>query len=96
MSDRRRTQRYILGTHLTGDIMPMQDVVIERSAGTRLTVLSPSPYEVDNDLMIHVSTSSGLETHKTKVMSSTPTSFGGSLQYRLELDIDAELEEHDE
>lgn len=95
MSDRRRTQRYVLGTHLTADIMPMQDVVIERFAGARLTVLSPSAYDVGNHLMIHVATAGGLETHTTKVISSTPTSFAGSLQYRLELDIDSPPEEHD-
>ena len=60
MSDRRRTQRYVLGTPLTGDIMPMHDVVIEKLDGERVTVLSPSAHDDSEDLMIHVSTSSGL------------------------------------
>lgn len=89
MSDRRRTQRYVLGTPLTGDMMPMQDVVIERLEGTRVTVLAPSAHSVDEDLMLHVATSSGLESHRTKVISSTATSGGGALQYRLELNLDA-------
>jgi hypothetical protein len=88
MSDRRRAQRYVLGTPLTGDIMPMHDVIIERLDGPRVTVLSPSAHSVDEDLMIHVSTTSGLESHRTKVISSTPTSSGGGVQYRLELNID--------
>ena len=92
MSDRRRTQRYVLGTPLTGDIMPMQDVVIERLEGTRVTVLSPSPHTTDEDMMIHVSTINGLESHRTKVISSTPTSSGGSLEYRLELAIDGDTD----
>ena len=87
MSDRRRSQRYVLGTPLTGDIMPMHDVVIERFAGTRAIVLSPSPHSVDERLMIHVSTTSGLESHRARVVSSTATSSGGALQYRIELDI---------
>ncbi|HET9467840.1 MAG TPA: hypothetical protein VFO48_05490 [Vicinamibacterales bacterium] len=96
MSDRRRTQRYVLGTPLTGDIMPMQDVVIERLEGTRVTVLSPSAHTADEDVMIHVSTSHGLESHRTKVISSTATSSGGSLQYRLELAVHGEndVEDH--
>jgi hypothetical protein len=93
MSDRRRTQRYVLGTPLSGDIMPMHDVVIERFDGDRVTVLSPSPHSVDEELMIHVATSSGLESHKTKVISSTPTSSGAALQYRIELTIDPQAEE---
>ena len=88
MSDRRRAQRYVLGTPLSGDIMPMHDVVIERFEGPRVTVLSSSAHEVDEDLMIHVSTTSGLESHRTKVVSSTLTSSGGALQYRLELDLE--------
>ena len=81
MSDRRRTQRYVLGTPLTGDIMPMHDVVIEKLDGERVTVLSPSAHDDSEDLMIHVSTSSGLESHRTRVISNTPTSSGGALQY---------------
>lgn len=93
MSDRRRTQRYVLGTPLSGDIMPMQDVVLERFDGDRVTLLSPTPHAIDEELMIHVATSSGLESHRTKVISSTPTSSGGTLQYRLELAIDPEDKE---
>jgi hypothetical protein len=95
MSDRRRTQRYVLGTPLSGDIMPMHDVVIERLDGDRITLLSPSPHAVNQALMIHVSTSTGLESHRTKVMSSTPTSSGGALQYRIELAIESEGEERE-
>ena len=95
MSDRRRTQRYVLGTPLTGDIMPMQDVVIERLEGARAFVLAPSPHTSDEDVMIHVATSHGLESHRTKVISSTPTSSGGSLQYRLELAIDGDKDAED-
>ncbi len=93
MLDRRRTQRYVLGTPLSGDIMPMHDVVIERFDGDRVTLLSPSPHAVDEELMIHVATSSGLESHRTRVISSTPTSSGGTLQYRIELTIDPEGKE---
>jgi hypothetical protein len=88
MSDRRRAQRYVLGTPLTGDIMPMHDVVIARVDGPRLTVLSPSAHTANEDLMIHVSTTTGLESHRTRVVSSTLTSSGGALQYRIELLID--------
>lgn len=95
MSDRRRTQRYVLGTPLTGDIMPMQDVVIERLDGARVTVLAPSPHASNEAVMIHVSTSNGLESHRTKVISSTPTSSGGGLYYRLELAIDGERDAED-
>ena len=95
MSDRRRAQRYVLGTPLTGDIMPMHDVVIERLDGSRVTVLSPSAHVVNQDLMIHVSTSSGLESHRTTVVSNTATSSGGSLQYRIELRIDEDAHEED-
>lgn len=95
MSDRRRTQRYVLGTPLTGDIMPMQDVVIERLDGDRVTVLAPTAHTADEVLMIHVSTSNGLESHRTKLISSMPTSSSGSLHYRLELTIDEEGDAED-
>jgi hypothetical protein len=87
MSDRRRTQRYVLGTPLTGDIMPMHDVVIEKLEGEHVTVLSPSAHDESEDLMIHVATPNGLESHRTRVISSTPTSSAGALQYRIELRI---------
>lgn len=97
MSDRRRAQRYVLGTPLSGDIMPMHDVVIEKLEAQRLTVLSPSAHTVGEELMIHVSTSSGLESHGTRVLSTTPTSSGGALQYRIELSIhEHERHESDE
>jgi len=97
MSDRRRAQRYVLGTPLTGDIMPMYDVVIERLDDSRVTVLSPSAHAISEDLMIHVSTTSGLESHRTRVISNTPTSSGGTLQYRIEMSIDEdERDEGDE
>jgi hypothetical protein len=88
LADRRRTQRYILGTPLTGDVMPMHDVVIERLDGSRVTVLSPSAHDIDQELTIHVSTSAGLESHRAKVASSAATSSGSGLRYRLELAID--------
>ena len=87
MADRRRTQRYILGTPLSGDVMPMHDIVIEAFSGTRVTVLSPSDHDVNEDLMIHVSTGGGLESRRATVISSTPTSSSGTLHYRLELDV---------
>lgn len=97
MSDRRRAQRFVLGTPLSGDIMPMHDVVIEKLDEQRLTVLSPSAHNVGKELMIHVSTATGLESHRTKVISTTPTSSGGALHYRLDLSIHQdELSESDE
>jgi hypothetical protein len=93
MSDRRRMQRYVLGTPLTGAIMPMHDVVIEKLEGERITVLSPTAHDDNEDLMIHVATASGLESHRTRVISNTPTSSGGTLQYRIELRIFEEARE---
>lgn len=94
MSDRRRSQRYILGTPLTGDVMPMHDVVIERFAGNHAIVISSSTHAVDEYLMIHVSTGSGLESHRARVVSSTATSTAGALRYRIELDVESDAGEH--
>jgi hypothetical protein len=77
--------------------MPMHDAVIEKLDEQRITVLSPSAHIVGEELMIHVSTSTGLESHRTKVISTTPTSSGGALQYRIDLSIhEDERNESDE
>lgn len=68
--------------------MPMHDAVIERLEGARVTVLSPTAHDIEQKLMIHVSTSAGLESHRAKVISSTATSNGAALQYRIELTLD--------
>lgn len=88
MPDRRRAQRYVLGMPLSGVIMPMHDVVIERFAGTHAVVISPTAHAVDERLTIHMSTISGLESHHARVVSSTAISSGDTLQYRIELDVD--------
>jgi hypothetical protein len=91
MSDRRRAPRYVLETRLTGDAMPMHDVMVEHFSGDRLVVVSLDTHAVDEDLLVYLATPHGLETHRATVISSAPVSIGGQLCSRLELYIaDAE------
>lgn len=89
MSDRRRTPRYVLGTPLAGDALPMQDVVVESFSGTRLVVIAQSARAAHEELMIHLSMSDGLASHRAIVMSSNPVSVAGTVCFRLELRVDA-------
>jgi hypothetical protein len=94
MSDRRRTPRYVLGTPLAGDAMPMQDVIVELFSANRLVVRSLTSHTLDEELMIHLAMPDGLASHRAKVISSTPISVAGTLCFRLELRVDAREERH--
>ena len=89
MSDRRRTPRYVLEQPLSGDAMPMQDVIVEEFSGDRLVVVSLEKHVIDEDMLVDLSMPHGLERYRAKVASSTPVSVGGQLCSRLELLIAA-------
>ena len=88
MSDRRRTPRYVLGTPLAGDALPMQDVMVESLVGTRLVVIAPSAPTAEEELMIHLAMSDGLTSHRATLLSSSPISVAGTVSFRLELRLD--------
>src|SRR4051812_5054762 len=87
MTDRRRTRRYVLERPLTGDAMPMQDVMIDSFSGDRLTVISLDTHAVNDDLLVYLAMPRGLERYVGSVTSSTPVSIGGELCCRVELRI---------
>jgi len=87
MSDRRRTQRFMLGPPLPADTTSMQDVVVERIVGDRVTIVSLTAHEPGEERAIQVSTSAGMMRHRTTVLSSTPIPVGASVQFRVELQI---------
>ena len=87
MSDRRRTQRFVLGPPLPADAMSMQDVVVERIVDDRVTIVSLSAHEPGEKTVIQVATSAGMQRHRTTVLSSTPIAVGASVQFRVELQI---------
>jgi len=91
MSDRRRTPRYVLGTPLAGDALPMQDVMVESLVGTRLVVIASSAPTAEEDLMIHLAMSDGLTSHRATLLSSSPVSVAGTVSFRLELRLDEVL-----
>ncbi len=88
MTDRRRAPRYVLESHLAGDALPMQDVVVNSLSGSRLVVTSPSAYAPHEELMIHIATPHGVESHNAKLITSRPSAIAGTLGFRLELRID--------
>jgi hypothetical protein len=92
MTDRRRTPRYVLDPPLRGEAMPMEDVTIESYSPDRLVVVSPSAPRPHEELMVHLTTSHGLESRRAAVMSSTPVSVAGALCYRVELHVNDVLE----
>ncbi len=87
MSDRRRTQRFVLGPPLPADAMSMQDVVVERVVGDRVTIVSLTAHEPGEETVIQVATSAGMKRHRTTVLSSTPIAVGASVQFRVELQM---------
>lgn len=87
MTDRRRTPRYVLGTPLSGDALPMEDVTIEDYSPGRMVVICASPHLADEELMIHVTTSNGLHSSDARVLASTPVSMAGALCYRVTLRV---------
>jgi hypothetical protein len=90
MTDRRRTSRYVLGSPLPGNAMPMEDVTVERCSDARVVVISPSAHRIDEPLVIHMRTADGLQSHHTHVVSASPVTVAGALCFRLELHIDSD------
>jgi hypothetical protein len=93
MTDRRRTPRYVLRTPLRGEAMPMEDVTIVSYSLDRIVVVSPSSHRVEDELMVHVTTATGLASRRGTVLSSTAVSLDGVLCYRIELrttDVDGD------
>jgi hypothetical protein len=68
--------------------MPMQDVFVETFSENRLVVISPSAHSADEELIVHVAMSHGLETHRATLISSEPISVAGTVAFRLELRVD--------
>jgi hypothetical protein len=93
MSDRRRTQRFVLGPPLAAEVMSMQDVVVERIAGDLITIVSLTPHEPGQQMLIHVPVPNGPQSHRATVMSSTPIAVGASVQFRVELRLDSSYDE---
>jgi hypothetical protein len=91
MSDRRRSPRYVLSNPLSADAMSMQDVTVESFSPARLVVTSQHAHAINEELTVHLATASGLESHRTRVVSRSPVSVGGALCYRLELQPDDDL-----
>jgi hypothetical protein len=87
MSERRRAPRYVLNTPLHGHAMPMQDAVVEQFSGDHLVVIAPSARPPDEHLMVHLATPAGLTTHAAQVLSSTPMTLGGTVSFRVELQV---------
>lgn len=87
MSDRRRTQRFVLGPPLPADAMSLQDVVVERIVGDRVTIVSLTAHEPGEETVIQVPTSAGMTRHRTTVLSSTPIAVGASVQFRVALQM---------
>ena len=83
--DRRRTPRYVLTTPLAGNAMPMQDAMVERIAGDHLVVIAPTGRRPHEELMVHVAMPDGLDSRHAEVVSSTPVTVRGTLNFRLEL-----------
>jgi hypothetical protein len=67
----------------------MQDVTVERFSNGRAVVISPSAHQPDEELVIHMTTREGLQSHPATVMSSSPVSVGGGLRFRIELCVEA-------
>ena len=85
MSDRRRTQRFDVGPPLKCDVMSMQNVVVERIDDDIVTIVSLTALEPRQHVVVHVTTSNGLQSHRANVLSSTPIAVGASVQFRVEL-----------
>ena len=90
MTDRRRTPRYTLEQPLTGDAMPMQDVMVEEFSDDRLVVVSFDTHAVDEEMLVYLTMPHGVERYRAKVTSSTPVSINGKLRCRLEMCVTPE------
>jgi hypothetical protein len=88
MTDRRRTPRYVLGTPLSADVMPMHDVTVELFSATRVIVVSSAAHGIGEELTIHVAGMDGPVSHPARVVSCSPVSAAGTLSFRLELEVE--------
>jgi hypothetical protein len=65
----------------------MEDVTVERYSKRRIVVFSQTAHDQDEQLMIHVSTTGGVQSCTASVSSSKPVSVGGALCFRIELSV---------
>src|SRR5918993_1179391 len=91
MTDRRRTPRYVLDAPLRGEAMPMEDVTVENYSRVRMVVVAPSAHAPDEELVVHLTTSRGVESRRATVVSSTPISVASALGYRVELRVNDDV-----
>jgi hypothetical protein len=56
---------------------------------SRITLISLTAHEPGGRSVVNFATHGGLESHRTSVLSSTPIAVGASVQFRIELQIDA-------
>ena len=93
MSDRRRTQRFVLGPPLPAEVTSMQDVVVERMDAHTVTIVSLTPQEPSQPVLIHLTMADGPKSHRMTVLSSTPIAVGASVQFRVELQVHTAADE---
>jgi hypothetical protein len=89
MSERRRAPRYVLNTPLHGHALPLLFAVVELFWVYHVVVSAPAAPRPDEQLLVHLATPGGLTTHAAQVLSSTPMALGGTVSFRLELQVAA-------
>ena len=67
--------------------MPMQDAVVEELSGNRLVVVAPSERQRYEELIVHLQSDGEVQTRSAQVISSTPVTTGGPVNFRLELKL---------
>ena len=89
MSDRRQAQRFVFSNPADAQLHLAQDVAIERSDATGLTVLSAIPSMAGEQFAIRLRAFDGrIATVAVCTRVSRPVLLdGGSVRYRLELQV---------
>lgn len=87
MSDRRRASRFML-TESQAKLRLMQDVYVEETNATQVTIVTDVPLATGHDLLIELSQEDhGRPVLHVRVSECTPVPYGDGMRHRVVLEV---------
>jgi len=88
MQGRRRETRFLMSPPWSGALHTLEDVVVERVAEKDIWVLSSTPANRDESLVLELPENGTMAEIKVRVAESRPVVVGERLQHRVRLQLE--------
>jgi hypothetical protein len=87
MSGRRRNPRVVMATPWDGSMEVLRDVVVGRTAGDELVVISNVPAVVGEEMSLDLMSEGARAAMRVRVLGCRPVMVNGSVRHQLHLGV---------